>query len=913
MKQWMSLLLALVLLFTCFPLDAVAADEYLEQPAVKLSNIAEGISIEWDAVEGAEAYQVFRKTSDSWVLLAEVTEPGYQDDTAEDGVTYYYSVVAKCGDTLSSGEQYAQISRLASPEVTVKNFYNGVSVQWTAVEGAESYDLYRKVPGGSWEVLKTGRTGLSYTDKTVKETAEYVYAVRAMNATGGSAYASSGQIIRILQPEATVSNEAEGVLVTWYEVDSADCYNVYRKISGGSWKRLGTETGTAYLDTTAENGVEYFYRVRSKSGDVLSSDKHSVGIVRLGQTAVTLRNYADGISVKWEAVEGAESYQIYRKTGDGSWELIKSGRTSLSYTDKTVEYGKTYSYCVRACKNGSLGGDQLSTAILRIEQPVAEVANKYDGVQITWNKVESAECYNVYRKLPGGSWKRISTEMGTSYKDTDVRSGETYLYRVRAKNGDTLSSDKHSVSILRLDRPIPTASNGNKGVIIKWEAIEGAQSYRVQRKVPGGSWKTLASDFTELKYTDTTAKSGKTYLYTVRAYGDGVISGNLATKELQYLSRPVASAKTVSATSVKIQWNAVEGAEKYIVSVKNDDGEWKSLKTVTGTEYTAGKLTFGETYSFGVRAVGESGRSTRSASTSAKATYPAPDYSLELKPGQGIEISWSAIEGAGSYRVYRRTAGGSWKFLKTTTATSYVDSSGQPGVTYEYGVRAFELANAEGIYGIRAAGKTIVYSMIDPSKPMVALTFDDGPSAYTRDILDQLEKYDAHATFFVVGNRVASNASTIKRAYDMGCEIGNHSWSHPQLSAISVTEMKNELNKTDEAVRKITGETPALLRPPYGAVDADVKAYAGKPLIHWSIDTLDWSHRTASKTISSVLNNVRDGSIVLMHDIYAPTRDAAVSLIPTLISRGYQLVTVSEMAAYRGVNLQDGTIYYSIR
>ena len=87
MKQWMSLLLALVLLFTCFPLDAVAADEYLEQPAVKLSNIAEGISIEWDAVEGAEAYQVFRKTSDSGVLLAEVTEPGYQDDTVEDGVT----------------------------------------------------------------------------------------------------------------------------------------------------------------------------------------------------------------------------------------------------------------------------------------------------------------------------------------------------------------------------------------------------------------------------------------------------------------------------------------------------------------------------------------------------------------------------------------------------------------------------------------------------------------------------------------------------------------------------------------------------------------------------------------------------------------------------------------------------------
>ena len=914
MKQWMSLLLALVLLLTCVPLDAMAADEYLEQPAVKLGNIAEGISMEWDAVENAESYMVYRMVSGgSRELLAEVTETSYQDDTVEAGVTYYYSVVAKCGDMLSSDEAYAEIQRLASPVVTVKNNYGGVYVKWTQVEGAETYDLYRKAPGGSWEILKTGRTSLTYTDKTAQEAEEYVYAVRAMNSTGGSAYGSSGQIIRILQPEATVSNEAEGVLIAWYEVESADCYNVYRKLPGGSWKQLSTETGTAYLDATAENGVEYVYRVRSMNGDILSSDKHSVSIVRLGQSAVTLRNNANGIYLKWEAVEGAESYRIYRKTDDGSWELIKSGCTSLSYTDKTVEYGKTYSYCVRAYSNGSLGGDHLSTAVLRIEQPVAKVSNKYNGVQITWNEVANAEYYNVYRKMPDGSWKLLSSETGTSYKDSDVQSGETYLYRVRAKNGNTLSSDKHNVSILRLDRPIPTAGNGYKGVIVQWEAIEGAQSYQVMRKVPGGSWKTLASDFTGLKYTDTTAQSGKTYQYTVRSYGDGVTSGYLATTALQYLSRPVATAKTVSTTGVKIQWKEVGGAKEYIVYVQTDDGSWKSLKTVTGTSYTAEGLTFGETYSFGVRAVGESGRSNRSASVSGKATYPAPDYSVELKPGKGIEISWSAIEGAGSYRVYRRTEGGSWKFIKTTTSTSYVDTSGQPGVTYEYGVRAFELKNAEGIYGIRAAGKTIVYSMIDPSKPMVALTFDDGPSAYTKAILDQLEKYDAHATFFVVGNRVSSNASTIKRAYDMGCEIGNHSWSHPQLSAISVTEMKNELKKTDEAVKKITGETPTLLRPPYGAVDADVKAYAGKPLIHWSIDTLDWSHRNASKTISSVLNNVRDGSIVLMHDIYAPTRDAAVSLIPTLISRGYQLVTVSEMAAYRGVNLKDGTIYYSIR
>ena len=270
------------------------------------------------------------------------------------------------------------------------------------------------------------------------------------------------------------------------------------------------------------------------------------------------------------------------------------------------------------------------------------------------------------------------------------------------------------------------------------------------------------------------------------------------------------------------------------------------------------------------------------------------------------------MDGAASYRVYRRVGDGSWKTLKTTTSTSYVDTSGQSGVTYEYAVRAFELKKAGGVYGIRAMGKKAVYSKVDPNKPMVALTFDDGPSIYTKDILNQLEKYGAHATFFVVGERVSAYASTIQRANSIGCEIGNHSWSHPNLAAISVKSMQSEISRTDAAIEKVIGRKAALLRPPYGSVDTDVKRNAGKPLIHWSIDTLDWSTRSSSKTISSVLNNVRDGSIVLMHDIYSATRDAAVSLIPTLISRGYQLVTVSELAAYHGTTLKKGTVYYSL-
>ena len=714
------------------------------------------------------------------------------------------------------------------------------------------------------------------------------------------------------QPTAELQNVAEGVSVKWNAVEDAESYLVYRKASGAASKLLKEVTATEYVDKTAKGGVSYTYRVVAKKGDVVSSNSQSARILRLGKANVTVKNAKAGVLVEWSRVDGAQCYRVYRRIPDGSWKTLKSNVTELNFTDTTAAAGTVYQYAVRPYDATGFGPFASGSQIPRLEQPKVTVSNKTNGIRLNWDAAAGADSYNVYRKVSGGSWQILRTRTNNEYFDSNVQNGVTYYYMVRSKNGEILSSNMSAVKILRLINPVATVSNGNDGPLIKWSAVEGAQSYQIFRKIPGGSWKKVATDITELKFTDTTAKSGKTYSYAVRAYGNGVLSSYTATAEIQYLSRPTVSVEMASATSATIRWNSVNGAEAYIVYIKTSGTDWEKIYTGTKTTYTANGLTLGQKYSFAVRAVDGDFRSTRSAGVSVKATFPAPAYSLKLKSGKGIEISWTAVEGAGSYRVYRRESGGSWKTLKTTTSTSYVDTNGQVGVTYEYAVRAFELKKAGGVSGVRAMGQTILYSTIDPNKPMVALTFDDGPSAYTKDILDQLEKYGAHATFFVVGQRVSSYASTIRRAYSLGCEIGNHSWSHPNLASISIKTMQSEISRTDAAIESVIGKKPTLLRPPYGSVDSDVRNYAGKPLIHWSIDTLDWSTRNSSKTISSVLNNVRDGSIVLMHDIYAATRDAAVSLIPTLISRGYQLVTVSEMAAYHGTTLRNGSIYYSL-
>ena len=208
--------------------------------------------------------------------------------------------------------------------------------------------------------------------------------------------------------------------------------------------------------------------------------------------------------------------------------------------------------------------------------------------------------------------------------------------------------------------------------------------------------------------------------------------------------------------------------------------------------------------------------------------------------------------------------------------------------------------------------KGVLTRSIDKTKPIVALTYDDGPSPNTKTILSTLKKYNGVATFFVVGERVKAYSSTIKKAYSMGCEIGNHTYNHKNLTRLSASGMRSQINKTNKAVKKVIGRSPVVVRPPEGAHNASVRRTIKAPMILWSIDTRDWEHRNASKTISAVLNHVRDGDIVLMHDLYAPTAKASKTIIPRLVKRGYQLVTMSELADCRG-GIKNGKAYYSLR
>lgn len=189
---------------------------------------------------------------------------------------------------------------------------------------------------------------------------------------------------------------------------------------------------------------------------------------------------------------------------------------------------------------------------------------------------------------------------------------------------------------------------------------------------------------------------------------------------------------------------------------------------------------------------------------------------------------------------------------------------------------------------------------IDPSRPMVALTFDDGPDGTCSDqILDILEEHHALATFFEVGRNVTACPEPVVRMAEMGCEIGSHSNAHKDLSKLRKSALLRDLDTADEAFAAAGVPVPTLVRPPYGAVNKTVKSATGRAMVTWTVDTEDWRSRDAQAVIGYIQNyGDLDGEIVLMHSIYESTVEAASVLVPWLQEQGYQLVTVTELLAY---------------
>lgn len=202
----------------------------------------------------------------------------------------------------------------------------------------------------------------------------------------------------------------------------------------------------------------------------------------------------------------------------------------------------------------------------------------------------------------------------------------------------------------------------------------------------------------------------------------------------------------------------------------------------------------------------------------------------------------------------------------------------------------------------------------DPNKKSVALTFDDGPTkVYNHYFLEALANNKAHATFFMVGNMMKSCEECVKNTYMSGNEIGSHTYEHMNIKSNSIANYQNSLKKVEDIYTSVTNDTIKLVRPPYGSYNKTNLQNIDDPLILWNLDTEDWRYHDVNHIVEYIKNNVSDGSIILMHELYETSYQALDEILPWLYVNGYNVVSVSELAKLKNKSLEAGHAYYNFK
>ena len=507
----------------------------LNPPKLTVTQVSGGINVSWEAMQDVEKYRVFRKTaSGNWTSIKYTTGLSYKDTNVEGDTSYTYGVICLNPDGKYLNELVeggSIVFKNYTPAITLKSDNSGVQISWNAIDEAAKYRVYRKTASGNWTALKT-TTGLSYTDTGVEHGNEYIYGIISLRSNGSylNKLEEGGRILyeKNFRPDLELSQDNSGVQIGWNAIDEAAKYRVYRKTASGNWTALKTTTGLSYTDTAVENGTEYIYGIISlrSNGSYLNKLEEGGRILyeKNYRPTLTIAKDNSGVRISWDAIDEAAKYRIYRKTEGGAWVRFAPTK-GLSYLDTDVESGTEYIYGIISFDaNGAALNKLVEGGRILYEKtyrPTLTIAKDNSGVRISWDAIDEAAKYRIYRKTEGGAWVRFAPTKGLSYLDTDVESGTEYIYGIISfdANGAALNKLVEGGRILyeKTYRPTLTIAKDNSGVRISWDAIDEAAKYRIYRKTEGGAWVRFAPT-KGLSYLDTDVESGTEYIYGIISF-----------------------------------------------------------------------------------------------------------------------------------------------------------------------------------------------------------------------------------------------------------------------------------------------------------------------------------------------------------------------------------------------------------
>ena len=686
----------------------------LSKRQVKLvsnQNTATGPRITWEAVPTAKTYNIYRRAAGekSWTYL--YTErngaTSYTDTKATSGKYYAYTVKAYDGKYVSLYNTKGLNSLyLSMPAISVNGSgAAGVAtLKWNKVTGAEGYYVYRK--GGSlsdytWKLVATIKNGntVSYTDTTAKSTDwQYTYTVKAYSGKYVSAYNYTGVDFDYL-PAPTLKKAysyENGMRIEWSSNNpNITKYYVYRK-DGTAWKYIGgtvmykdnntNKIDTFFIDTTAASNTSYTYTVKAVS-DTNAGAYNATGITAKFLKAPVLQNLTFDSSykalVKWEKVTGAAGYKVYRKIADAkSWTLIatiKNGATTYYNDACGKSSGTKYTYTVRAFDSKDLHSyfDTNGTSAVCLAKPLFTVAQTFDennnsGIEVKWSAINGATKFNVYRRISGTTWEHLMDGVTeTAYLDTTAEIGITYDYAVRALNDNGDISYFYTRSITPVERPVVEAvvHSATEGTRVTWSALENADSYTVYRQAKDSDeMEAIATVTDATEYLDESVEA-KTlpFFYTVSATFNGTESATrdgVANFVLASISAEFKPATEESAPAIQVTVSYEDGAMAGIFKAANDEAP-VLLDGVTGS-FTDTGITEGTQYTYTLIVI-KPGKLENQVSASVK--YPHPPLAKAIITGcegdynEGdpfVVLTWSGVEFADEYIIYRAENGGEW-------------------------------------------------------------------------------------------------------------------------------------------------------------------------------------------------------------------------------------------------------------
>ena len=487
-----------------------------------------------------------------------------------------------------------------------------------------------------------------------------------------------------------------------------------KKAGSKTWTLLsGTKPGfNMYTHYDIPVGEEWSYILRFPWANGTYLDiSNEVLLVKLAAPTLSVMGTQQGGLTKliWDAPAGATSYKIYRGTNANGPYPHLATVTETSYLDTTAENGQTYYYRICALGKGQ-SISPFSNIVSRtsngegLNLKVSNVASS-GKPKLTWDKVEGAVKYQVYRATSkAGTYKLLSTTTGTSLTNTSTETGKTYYYKVRAVLDDGSKTKFSSIVSRTCDLPRPVLryyhnmSTGKN--VLKWDEIAGAAKYEVYRSTDNKTWSKLGTTTGNLM-TNTSAVAGKTYYYKVKAIHEKSAANSaysVVQKITCKLPTPEVTIGNVASTGkIKLTWSKIEGAEKYeVYRATSKTGTFTHLYTTTGTSMTNTSAVAGKTYYYTVVAIHKNAdaNSYSSETVSRTCDLARPTLTVTLNSSGKPVLTWTKVEGAVKYEVYRSTDNKTWTKLYTTTGTKLTNTSGKAGTKYYYKVRAIHEKSA---------------------------------------------------------------------------------------------------------------------------------------------------------------------------------------------------------------------------